>query len=157
VKISGNQTLNMTPQQAYDLLHDPGVLARCMPGCESLEQIGEGEYAMKMKMALASISGLFQGKVKTAEPNPPESFRLIVDGTGKIGFMKGDGVLHLSPIEAGTQVAFEGDVQVGGTIAAVGQRLLDTTARMLIKKFFDRLSSEAVINQEPRTQPNAQP
>ena len=97
----------------------------------------------------------FQGKVKTADPNPPESFRLIVEGSGKIGFMKGDGVLHLSPVDAGTQVAFEGDVQVGGTIAAVGQRLLDTTARMLIKKFFDRLSSEAALNQEPRSQSGA--
>jgi uncharacterized protein len=147
VKISGTQTLNMTPQQAYDLLHDPGVLARCMPGCESLDQIGEGEYAMKMKMALASISGLFQGKVKTADPNPPESFRLMVEGSGKIGFMKGDGVLRLTPSDAGTQVAFEGEVQVGGTIAAVGQRLLDTTARMLIKKFFDRLATEAIIDE----------
>jgi uncharacterized protein len=154
VKISGTQTLNMTPQQAYDLLHDPGVLTRCMPGCESLDQIGEGEYAMKMKMALASISGLFQGKVKTADPNPPESFRLIVEGAGKIGFMKGDGVLGLSAVDAGTQVAFEGEVQVGGTIAAVGQRLLDTTARMLIKKFFDRLSSESAIDQAPRAETN---
>ena len=152
MKISGDQVLNLPPQRAYDLLHDPGVLARCMPGCESLEQIGEGEYAMKMKMALASVSGLFQGKVKTADPNPPESFRLIVEGTGKIGFMKGDGVLHLSPVEAGTKVAFEGEVQIGGTIAAVGQRLLDTTAKMLIKKFFDRLSSEAGLDQEPRKQ-----
>jgi uncharacterized protein len=149
VKISETQTLNMTPQQAYDLLHDPGVLARCMPGCESLDQIGEGEYAMKMKMALASISGLFQGKVKTADPNPPESFRLMVEGSGKIGFMKGDGVLRLTPVDAGTQVAFEGEVQVGGTIAAVGQRLLDTTARMLIKKFFDRLATEAPQAQTP--------
>jgi carbon monoxide dehydrogenase subunit G len=143
VKISGTQTLHMPPPQVYDLLHDPNVLARCMPGCESLEEIGPGEYAMKMKMVLASISGLFQGKVRTTEPNPPESFRLVVEGSGKIGFMKGDGVLRLAPVDSGTSVAFEGDVQVGGTIAAVGQRLIDTTAKMLIKKFFDRLATES--------------
>lgn len=142
MKISGTQTLGQPPEKVYDLLHDPVVLARCMPGCESLERIGEDEYAMKMKMTLASMSGLFQGKVRTADPNRPESFRLIVEGTGKIGFMKGDGVLRLAPAEAGTTVNFDGDVQVGGTIAAVGQRLLDTTARMLIKRFFERLAGE---------------
>jgi carbon monoxide dehydrogenase subunit G len=136
----------MPRQRVYDLLHNPEVLARCMPGCESLEEIGEGEYAMKMKMALASVSGLFQGKVRTTEPNPPDSFRLIVEGSGKIGFMKGDGVLHLVDAEGGgTVVNFEGDVQVGGTIAAVGQRLIDTTAKMLIKRFFERLGAEATM------------
>jgi uncharacterized protein len=145
VKISGSQTLDMSRQRVYDLLHDPVVLARCMPGCESLESIGENEYAMRMKMALASVSGLFQGKVRTSEPNPPDSFRLLVEGTGKIGFMKGDGLLKLAETGGRTTVNYEGDVQVGGTIAAVGQRLIDTTAKMLIKRFFDRLASEATL------------
>jgi uncharacterized protein len=145
VKISGAHTLNMPRQRVYDLLHDPAVLARCMPGCESLESIGDNEYAMRMKMALASVSGLFQGKVRTSEPNPPDSFRLLVEGTGKIGFMKGDGLLKLAETDGNTVVSFEGDVQVGGTIAAVGQRLIDTTAKMLIKRFFDRLANEATL------------
>jgi hypothetical protein len=81
--------------------------------------------------------------VKITEANPPTSFRLLVEGSGKIGFMKGEGLLTLSPAGAGTSVQFDGDVQVGGTIASVGQRLLDGTARMLIKKFFDRLAVEA--------------
>ena len=67
----------------------------------------------------------------------------MVEGTGKIGFMKGDGLLTLSPAGDGTNVQYDGDVQVGGTIAAVGQRLLDTTARMLIKRFFEKLATEA--------------
>ena len=145
MKISGSQTLDMPRQRVYDLLHDPAVLARCMPGCESLESIGENEYAMRMKMVLASVSGLFQGKVRTSEPNPPDSFRLLVEGAGKIGFMKGDGLLKLAETDGRTAVNFEGDVHVGGTIAAVGQRLIDTTAKMLIKRFFDRLASEATL------------
>jgi len=67
----------------------------------------------------------------------------MVTGSGKIGFMKGEGVLTLTPIEDKTSVQYEGDVQVGGTIAAVGQRLIDTTAKMLIKRFFETLSREA--------------
>jgi carbon monoxide dehydrogenase subunit G len=143
VKIDGTYRLALPQDRAYALLQDPAVLARCMPGCEGLERVGEGEYAMKMKMVLAAVSGKFDGKVRIAEPEPPNRFRLIVEGAGKIGFMKGDGLLLLTPIDGGTNVAFDGDVHVGGTLAAVGQRLLDTTARMLIKKFFDRLAETA--------------
>jgi len=127
-------------------MQDPEVLARAMPGCESLEKIGDDEYRMKMKMALASISGNFEGKVRIADQNPPSSFRLIVEGAGKIGFVKGEGLLQLSPVEGNpnsTEVSYDGDVQVGGTIAAVGQRLIDGTAKMMIRKFFEKLVEEA--------------
>jgi carbon monoxide dehydrogenase subunit G len=143
VKIDGTYRVALPQDRAYAVLQDPVVLARCMPGCEGLEKIGEGEYAMKMKMVLAAVSGKFDGKVRIADTEPPNRFRLIVEGAGKIGFMKGDGLLLLSPVDGGTSVAFDGDVHVGGTLAAVGQRLLDTTARMLIKKFFDRLAETA--------------
>lgn len=143
MKVAGNYTLNIPQERAYALLQDPVILAKCMPGCEALDRIAENEYAMRMKMVLASVSGLFSGKVKISDPNPPASYRLLVEGSGKIGFMKGEGVLTLSTVDAATNVQFEGDVQVGGTIAAVGQRLLDSTSRMLIKRFFDKLASEA--------------
>jgi carbon monoxide dehydrogenase subunit G len=124
---------------------------------------------MKMKMMIASMGGLFSGKVRLADQNPPESFRLLVEGNGKIGFLKGDGLLNLIPVAdsisddpvaldaistesasleitpvESTEVRFEGDVQVGGTIASVGQRLLDTTSKMIIKKFFEKLAEAAV-------------
>jgi carbon monoxide dehydrogenase subunit G len=145
MKIRGSQVLPLPPRRAYEMMQDPEVLARSMPGCESLEAIGPGEYRMKMKMALAGLSGAFDGKVTIADPAPPDSFRLIVEGTGKIGFMKGEGLLKFSPQPSeqgeGTEVAYEGDVQVGGTIAAIGQGLIDSTARMMIKRFFDKLVS----------------
>jgi len=114
-----------------------------MPGCEALVKVDEDLYEMKMKMALAAISGQFAGKVRIGDRNPVESFRLIVEGTGKIGFMKGEGLLRLREEGAETEVAYEGDVHVGGTIASVGQRLLDTTSKMLIKRFFGKLGERA--------------
>ena len=63
-------------------------------------------------------------------------------GSGKIGFLKGVGLMNLKSVDAATEVAYEGDVQVGGTIAAVGQRLVDTTSKMMIKRFFDRIAEE---------------
>jgi carbon monoxide dehydrogenase subunit G len=140
MKISGSNVLSAPPERAYEMMQDPEVLARAMPGCEGLEKIGENEYRLKMKMALASLSGAFDGKVRIADQAPPNSFRLLVEGSGKIGFMKGQGLLKFSPHDSGTEVHYEGDVQVGGTIAAVGQRLIDSTARMMIKRFFDKLT-----------------
>jgi uncharacterized protein len=143
VKIAGKYEVAAPPDRVYEMLLDPVILARAMPGCEALDAAGTDEYSMRMKMVLASMSGLFQGKVRIADRNPPSSYRLIVEGTGKIGFMKGEGVLTLAAASPTTTVTYEGDVQVGGTIAAVGQRLIETTARMLIKRFFDKINAEA--------------
>ncbi len=144
LKISGSYSVPANRERTYQLLQDPAVLAKCMPGTDHLDKIADDEYEMKMKMAIASIGGLFTGKVRLADQNPPESFRLMVEGTGKIGFLKGEGLLNLTPQAESTEVKYEGDVQVGGTIASVGQRLLDTTSKMIIKKFFEKLSEAAV-------------
>jgi carbon monoxide dehydrogenase subunit G len=143
MKISGSYTLAVPQERAYQMMQDPEILARAMPGCETLEKIGDNEYRMKMKMVLASLSGVFEGKVRIADQNPPSSFRLIVEGSGRPGFIKGDGLLKLTPAANGTDISYDGDAQVGGTIAAVGQRLLDGTAKILIKKFFDKLTASA--------------
>ena len=143
MKISGSYTLPLPRERAYQIMQDPEILARAIPGCESLERIGPDEYRMKMKMALASLSGAFEGKVRITDQMPPESFRLVVEGSGRVGFVKGDGLLKLSSMDGGTEVSYEGDAQVGGTMAAVGQRLIDGTAKMMIKKFFDKLAAEA--------------
>jgi len=148
-------------ERAYHILQDPATLGQAMPGCESLEKIGPDEYRMKMKVLLAALSGQFEGKVRIAEPAPPTSFRLIVEGSGRMGFLKGDGLLKLSPAATvgvppaapsghpSTVVSYEGEAQVGGTMAAVGQRLIDGTAKMMIKKFFDKLASLTTDARDP--------
>ena len=143
MKIAGAYQVPLPQDRAYTLLQDPAILAKCMPGCERLERVAEGEYAMRMKMVLASISGQFEGKVKITDANPPSSFRMLVEGTGRIGFMKGEGLITLAPLPEGTTVSYEGEVQVGGLIANVGQRLIETTAKMMIKRFFDSLVKQA--------------
>jgi len=143
LKLSGTYTVPIDRERTYQLLQDPAVLGRAMPGCDHLALIAPDEYEMRMKMVISSMKGLFAGKVRLAERNPPDGFRLIVEGSGKIGFMKGDGVLRLTTLYTSTEINYEGDVQVGGMIAGVGQRLIDTTSRFLIKKFFERLTALA--------------
>lgn len=147
MKIAGSHAVHVEREHAYRLLQDPDVLARAMPGCDRLVRIGPDEYEMRMKMVISSIQGLFSGKVRVADQNPPQSFRLIVEGSGKVGFVNGNGLLTLVLQEGSTEVRYEGEVQVGGMIAGVGQRLLDTTARFIIRKFFEKLEAEAADRQ----------
>jgi carbon monoxide dehydrogenase subunit G len=129
-------------EKTYRSLHDPAILARCVQGCDELEKIGPDEYAMKMKVELAAFSGDFRGRIKTSDADPPHSFRILVEGDVIFGFLKGDGLIKLTPSPGGTDLAYDGDVLVGGTIASLGQRMIDSTAKTMIRKFFDRLIEE---------------
>jgi len=166
LKISGSYTLPFARERVYQLLQDPEVLAQCMPGTDHLAKIGPDEYEMKMKMVISAVQGLFAGKIRVADQKPPEQFRLLVEGSGKVGFLKGEGVLTFVPSNASTsdtaisdtstsdtatEVRYEGDVQVGGVIAGVGQRLLDTTAKLVIRKFFEKLTELAGQASQPAT------
>ena len=145
MKVRGQYTLPAPQERVWNALLDPGVLARTLPGCESLDPSGPDEYRMKMKLAISSVQGLFDGKVKLEDQQPPNGYRLGVEGRGRIGFMNGGGALRLEPNgdnDDETVVYYEGDVKVGGLIAAVGQRLLDMTSKMMIKRFFTALSTE---------------
>ena len=139
--IKGTYLVAANKEDCYQSLQNPSILENCMPGCQELIKIGEDEYEMKMKMMLASMSALFNGKVKISDQSFPSSFRLIVEGIGKVGFLKGDGLLKLTTQGPGTLVDYTGEILVGGTISSVGNRLLDTTSRMLIKRFFSKFST----------------
>jgi carbon monoxide dehydrogenase subunit G len=143
VKVSGTQIIPAAPEQAYAMLQDPAILAKAIPGCGGLEKTGEGDYKLKLKVVLASLGGDFEGRVRLTDPVPPTSFRMIVEGTGKMGFLKGEGVLKLGPIPEGTEVTYDGDAQIGGKMAAVGNRLIDATAKLLIKRFFQKINQFA--------------
>jgi uncharacterized protein len=159
LKISGSYTLPFARERVYQMLQDPEILAQCMPGTDHLAKIGPDEYEMKMKMVISAVQGLFAGKIRVADQKPPEHFRLLVEGSGKVGFLKGDGVLTLVPspaatsdastVDSSTEVHYAGDVQVGGVIAGVGQRLLDTTAKLVIRKFFEKLMELAGESSKP--------
>jgi carbon monoxide dehydrogenase subunit G len=109
--------------------------------------VGEDEYAMNMRVDVAAFAGLFTGKIKVSEANPPQSFRILVEGGVLFGFLKGEGLMSLTPSAAGTELHYDGDVLVGGAIAALGQRTIDTSAKIMIRKFFEKFV-EAVEAQQ---------
>ena len=141
MKVKGEHTISAPRQKVWDALLDPQVLAATLPGCEALEPIGENQYRMKMKLAISSVQGAFDATIALKDVRELQSYRLELDGKGKIGFVNGGGDIVLKPsAESSTLIEYEGDVKVGGLIAGVGQRLMDMTSKMMIKRFFSSLS-----------------
>ena len=93
---------------------------KAIPGCEKLEAIGPSEYKATMKVGVAAIKGTFEGKVKLSDLEPPNRYRMAVEGSGGPGFVRGDAGMQLSDVDGGTKVSYDADVQVGGLIASVG-------------------------------------
>ncbi len=143
MKIEGTHELRAPRERVYAVLLDPAVLARCIPGCERLEETGAHAYAATLRAGVGAIKGLFNGNVRLEDMRPPEHYRIVVDGKGQPGFLKGAGDLDLTEQAGGTLIKYTGDVQVGGTIAGVGQRMILGAAKMMATQFFTALEAEA--------------
>ena len=142
MKIHGTCILPAPRQQVWELLNDPERLAKCLPGCERLEPTGPDRYKVAIKFALAAFSGAYSGAVELSEKMPPASMRMLVEGKGAPGFMKGAGRLTLRDKAGKTEVRYEGEAQVGGVIAAVGQRMIEAAAKKIIAQFFESAANQ---------------
>lgn len=147
MKITGTQEVRARRERVWQALIDPAVLQRCIPGCEQLEKTGENSYAATLRAGVGSIKGLFKGNVRLEDMREPEHYRIVVDGKGQPGFLKGSGNLDLEESAGETVIKYAGDVQVGGTIAGVGQRMIEGAAKMMIAQFFTALEAEAKVEE----------
>src|SRR5918912_3166795 len=143
MKIEGTHELHAPRERVWRALVDPSVLQRCIPGCDRLELTGEHTYAATLRTGVGAIKGVFQGNVRLEDMRPPEHYRIVVDGKGQPGFLKGAGDLDLAEHDGATVIRYAGDVQVGGTIASVGQRMIQGAAKMMAAQFFTALEAEA--------------
>ena len=141
MNVTGSYTFNAPAQQVWDLLLDTEAVAACVPGCESLEPIGEHKYRAALTMGIAAVTGRYEGTVEMADLVPPSSYRLIVQGRGKPGMVNGGTTITLTETDGTTTVAIDGTVQVAGTIARVGQRLLGSVSKMMMDRFFNCLKA----------------
>jgi carbon monoxide dehydrogenase subunit G len=142
VRLEGEYIFDGPREAVWDLVRDPEVLATALPGTQSLEQVGENEYAGKMHVRIGPVSGVFDGKIVVSDEVPPESYTLAVDGRGAPGYAHGTGHVQLSEQDDGkTLMQYQGDMQVGGRLANVGQRLIDTASRSMIQQGLDSLNS----------------
>jgi carbon monoxide dehydrogenase subunit G len=140
VKIEGTKDIPAPRDRVWQAFLDPDTLAKAIPGCEGLEEIGPGEYRATMKVGVGPVKGTFEGKVRLLDLQPPERYRMAVDGTGGPGFVRGEAKMELSEAGAGTAVRYDADIQVGGLIASVGQRMLGGVSKMMLDQFFGRMT-----------------
>jgi carbon monoxide dehydrogenase subunit G len=125
----------------WELVRDPEVLSTALPGAQSFEEVGENEYEGKMHVRVGPVSGVFSGRVVVSEEVPPESYTMTVEGKGGPAFVKAVGRVELVDQGDGTTLMkYEGDLQVGGRLISVGQRLLDTVSKKMIRQGLDTLN-----------------
>lgn len=127
-------------ERVWALLMDTEAVAACLPGCKGLHPIGEDRYEAELAVAVAAISGNFKGTITLQDKVPPRSYRLLVDGIGKPGFVKGHADVTLVPGGDTTTVQIKATADAGGMIARVGQRLLEGVARMTMERFYGCLA-----------------
>jgi carbon monoxide dehydrogenase subunit G len=141
--LTESYSFNHAASAVWDLLIDPDVVASCLPGCERLEPAGEDRYRAVLTLSVAAITGQYAGTVAILDKQPPHSYRLTVEGTGRGGFVNGRAFIELVEQNGGTLVKVTGQAEVGGVIAAVGQRLLRTVSKMMLDRFFACLQARA--------------
>ena len=147
MRLEGTYTFEAPRQAVWEALMDPDVLAKVMPGCEKLEQLEENKYKGILNVKVGPVQGKFEGVVTITEVNPPEGYSIQVDGRGPAGFMKGVGQIRLEDQGETTLIHYGGDAQVGGRIASVGQRLLDTTAKSMSRQSLEGLHNQIKARQ----------
>ena len=140
MKVAGRQKIAAPRQIVWESLLDPEVLAGTLPGFRGLERVGDNEFAGALALGVGPVQGSFEGRVKLDDLCPPDSYSMRMEGRGGPGFVEGSGGIRLHDDGDGTMLEYDLDVQVGGRLAGLGQRLLDMTARMLTKQGLSRLT-----------------
>ena len=134
--LEGSHTFDAPRQAVWDTLLDPEIIAQCMPGREKFEQIGPDQYEVAMRVKVGPIGGSATGRIRLADQEPPHRYRMDVEGGGAPGHMTGSGLMTLREEDGRTIVAYDGDAQITGKAAAVGQRLLGAVSKQMINQFF---------------------
>ena len=142
MKVEGTFTIDAEREKVWDMLMSPETLAGCIPGCEGFEPVDANTYNVTMRVGVGGVRGNYSGSVTIADRQRLESYRMVVQGRGRGGSVRGEGVLSFADTDGGTQVSVEGDAQVTGVVARVGQRLMGNASRMLMNQFFECLKSK---------------
>ena len=140
MELSGDFIFDAPQEITWKALQDPDVLASVMPGGEDFREVGENEYSGSLNIKIGPVQGKFKGTIKLSDIADPESYSIQVDGKGAPGFIKANGSLKLTGQDGKTHMAYEGSAQVGGRIASVGQRLVETSAKSIIRQSLDGLN-----------------
>ncbi|MGH2538301.1 MAG: SRPBCC family protein [Candidatus Promineifilaceae bacterium] len=149
MKLEGSYLFSAPKDAVWRALLDPEVLGKTLPGCQGLEQVGEHDYRATLKIKVGPVQGVFAGTVALSDIRPLEGYRIQVEGKGAPGFVNGQGDLFLDGVSGETRLNYSGDVQVGGRLASVGQRLMESSAQALIRQSLETFDELVRARLEP--------
>ncbi len=136
MKLSGSYEFEATPEKVWQILTDPEALLGCIPGCKTMEALGNDEYAATVTISMGPIRSSFDAKVKMVDLRPFEYYKLVVEGNGPSGFVRGESQIKLTENGGKTTVDVDSDSSSGGLLARVGQRMIEGFARSMMDRFF---------------------
>jgi carbon monoxide dehydrogenase subunit G len=143
VNLDGSAVLSADPDKVWAVITDPAVLARTIPGCESLEQTGDDEYRMNVTVGVGAIRGTYAGEVKLTDQRRPTSYVMHASGAGAPGNARATVTINLEEGEAGTTtLTYSADAVIGGPVAGVGQRMITGVAKRMAGQFFKAIDDE---------------
>ena len=141
MEIVGEQLIPRPQGVTWSSIIDPEVLKVCIPGCESMDKVGDNEYAMVMGAKVGPVSARFKSRITLADVDAPNSYTLIFEGQGGVaGFAKGQANVRLSPEGESTRLQYTAKATIGGKLAQVGSRLVDGVAKKLAENFFTKFN-----------------
>ncbi|OAP41269.1 carbon monoxide dehydrogenase [Sinorhizobium glycinis] len=141
MEITGEERIAARREAVWQCLNDPDILKRCIPGCQAIEAISPTELTAVVKVKIGPVSATFNGTVTLSNLNPPESYRISGEGKGGIaGFAKGAADVTLAEGSDETVLRYDVKAEVGGKLAQLGSRLIDSTAKKLAHQFFANIN-----------------
>ncbi len=141
MKLNGENIIQASRIQVWDALNDPAVLKETIPGAQSVDQSSDDEFKAVVEIKIGPVKAKFTGKINLSDVNPPNGYKIIGQGQGgAAGFAKGSAVVSLTELDPETtKLVYEVDAQVGGKLAQVGQRLIQSASKSLADQFFNNL------------------
>jgi len=142
MKLEGEFTFNGSRQEVWDLLQDPDILASSLPGAKNMQQTGDDEYQGEMVVKVGPLNGVFTANIKLKDKVHPQSYTMLVESKGNVGFANGTAKIELTEKEEkSTLMKYTAELQVGGRLASVGQRMLDTVGRSLTRQGLEAMNN----------------
>ncbi len=143
MNLDGSAVLSADPEKVWSVITDPAVLARTIPGCDTLEQVGDDEYRMNVSVGVGAIRGTYAGEVKLSDKRHPTSYVMHASGAGAPGNARAQVTINLEPAGDGkTNLTYSADAVIGGPVAGVGQRMITGVAKRMAGQFFTAIDAE---------------
>jgi uncharacterized protein len=150
MNMTGEVQLPAPQETVWAKLNDPEVLKACIPGCETLDVIGDNEYQAVATNKIGPVKARFKGKVRLTDLDPPNGYRISGEGDGGVaGFAKGGATVSLAPKDGGTLLSYNVEAQIGGKLAQLGQRLINGAAKKMADQFFAKFAGAVGEGQKP--------